>query len=134
MPFIAGELKRHFRDKTWHVRVPRRLQELSLQINRATDELTQQLGRSPTVADLAKHLEIGEEETIEALEAAGAYHSLSLDAPAGGEERRQHARRPDRHRRHRPGRGRRRGWRCRRCWPRCRRASSGSWRCGSSAT
>jgi RNA polymerase sigma-B factor len=86
VPFIAGELKRHFRDKTWHVRVPRRLQELSLQINRATDELTQQLGRSPTVADLAKHLEIGEEETIEALEAAGAYHSLSLDAPAGGEE------------------------------------------------
>ena len=86
VPFIAGELKRHFRDKTWHVRVPRRLQELSLQINRATDELTQQLGRSPTVADLARHLDIGEEETIEALEAAGAYHSLSLDAPAGGEE------------------------------------------------
>jgi RNA polymerase sigma-B factor len=86
VPFIAGELKRHFRDKTWHVRVPRRLQELSLQINRATDELTQQLGRSPTVADLADHLEIGEEEAIEALEAAGAYHSLSLDAPAGGED------------------------------------------------
>jgi RNA polymerase sigma-B factor len=86
VPFIAGELKRHFRDKTWHVRVPRRLQELSLAINRATDELTQRLGRSPTVADLAAHLEIGEEETIEALEAAGAYHSLSLDAPAGGED------------------------------------------------
>lgn len=86
VPFIAGELKRHFRDKTWHVRVPRRLQELSLQINRATDELTQRLGRSPTVADLARHLEVGEEETIEALEAAGAYHSLSLDAPAGGED------------------------------------------------
>lgn len=86
VPFIAGELKRHFRDKTWHVRVPRRLQELSLQINRATDELTQQLGRSPTVADLATNLGIGEEETIEALEAAGAYHSLSLDAPAGGED------------------------------------------------
>jgi RNA polymerase sigma-B factor len=86
VPFIAGELKRHFRDKTWHVRVPRRLQELSLQINRATDELTQRLGRSPTVSDLALHLEIGEEEAIEALEAAGAYHSLSLDAPAGGED------------------------------------------------
>jgi RNA polymerase sigma-B factor len=86
VPFIAGELKRYFRDKTWHVRVPRRLQELSLQINRATDELTQQLGRSPTVADLAAHLGVGEEETIEALEAAAAYHSLSLDAPAGGEE------------------------------------------------
>jgi RNA polymerase sigma-B factor len=86
VPFIAGELKRHFRDKTWHVRVPRRLQELSLQINRATDELTQRLGRSPTVSDLAEHLEIGEEEAIEALEAAGAYHSLSLDAPAGGED------------------------------------------------
>jgi RNA polymerase sigma-B factor len=86
VPFIAGELKRHFRDKTWHVRVPRRLQELSLQINRATDELTQRLGRSPTVADLAAHLEVGEEEAIEALEAAGAYHSLSLDAPAGGED------------------------------------------------
>jgi RNA polymerase sigma-B factor len=86
VPFIAGELKRHFRDRTWHIRVPRRLQELSLQINRATDELTQQLGRSPTVADLAAHLDVGEEETIEALEAAGAYHSLSLDAPAGGED------------------------------------------------
>ena len=98
VPFIAGELKRHFRDKTWHVRVPRRLQELSLQINRATDELTQQLGRSPTVADLARHLEIGEEETIEALEAAGAYHSLSLDAPAGGEDGAKHAGGPDRHR------------------------------------
>src|SRR5687767_15068595 len=86
VPFIVGELKRHFRDKTWHVRVPRRLQELSLQINRATDELTQRLGRSPTLADLAKHLDVGEEEAIEALEAAGAYHSLSLDAPAGGED------------------------------------------------
>jgi RNA polymerase sigma-B factor len=86
VPFIVGEVKRHFRDKTWHIRVPRRLQELSLQINRATDEVTQQQGRSPTVADLAAYLGVGEEETIEALEAAGAYHSLSLDAPAGGED------------------------------------------------
>jgi RNA polymerase sigma-B factor len=85
VPFIVGEIKRHFRDKTWHVRVPRRLQELSLQINRVADELTQQLGRAPTVGDLAEFLDVGEEEIIEAMEAAGAYHSLSLDAPAGGE-------------------------------------------------
>lgn len=85
VPFIVGEIKRHFRDRTWHVRVPRRLQELSLQINRVADELTQRLGRSPTVTDLANHLDIGEEEVIEAMEAAEAYHSLSLDAPAGGE-------------------------------------------------
>jgi len=85
VPFIVGEIKRHFRDKTWHVRVPRRLQELSLQINRVADELTQRVGRSPTVSDLADYLDVGEEEIIEAMDAAGAYHSLSLDAPAGGE-------------------------------------------------
>ncbi|GIJ49953.1 hypothetical protein Val02_68390 [Virgisporangium aliadipatigenens] len=86
VPFIVGELKRHFRDKTWQIRVPRRLQELSLQLNRVTDELTQRLGRSPRVSDLAEELGVSEEEVIEGLEAAGAYHSLSLDAPAGGEE------------------------------------------------
>jgi RNA polymerase sigma-B factor len=85
VPFIVGEIKRHFRDRTWHIRVPRRLQELSLLINRVADELTQKLGRSPTVTDLSDYLEVGEEEIIEAMEAAGAYHSLSLDAPAGGE-------------------------------------------------
>jgi RNA polymerase sigma-B factor len=85
VPFIVGEIKRHFRDRTWHVRVPRRLQELSLLINREADELTQRLGRAPTVTDLADHLDVGEEEIIEAMEAAEAYHSLSLDAPAGGE-------------------------------------------------
>jgi RNA polymerase sigma-B factor len=86
VPFIVGELKRHFRDKTWQVRVPRRLQELSLQINRVTDELTQQLGHSPRVSDLATHLDVSEEEIIEGLEAAGAYHGLSLDAPAGSDD------------------------------------------------
>jgi len=86
VPFIVGELKRHFRDKTWQIRVPRRLQELSLQLNRVTDDLTQRLGRSPKVSDLAEELGVSEEEVIEGLEAAGAYHSLSLDAPTGGEE------------------------------------------------
>jgi RNA polymerase sigma-B factor len=86
VPFIVGELKRHFRDKTWQVRVPRRLQELSLSVNRVADELTQRLGRSPRISDLAAHLGVSEEEVLEGLEAAGAYHSLSLDAPAGAEE------------------------------------------------
>lgn len=78
-PTIVGEIKRHFRDRGWAIRVPRRLQELRLLLNRGTADLTQQLGRSPTVAELAKHLDITEDEVLEGLESAQAYATASLD-------------------------------------------------------
>ncbi|GAA4958188.1 SigB/SigF/SigG family RNA polymerase sigma factor [Actinoplanes utahensis] len=83
IPTIAGELKRHFRDRTWSVRVPRRLQELRLAITGANSTLTHTLGRSPRVADIAGHLGISEDEVIEGLEGARAYHSTSLSTPVG---------------------------------------------------
>jgi RNA polymerase sigma-B factor len=86
IPMIVGELKRHFRDKGWDVRVPRRLQELRLEISKVSGDLAQRLGRSPTVADLAEHLGVGEEEIIEGLESGHAYRALSINAPANGEE------------------------------------------------
>lgn len=82
---ISGELKRHFRDRTWGVRVPRRVQELYLVTAEATDTLTNTLGRSPTVPELAAHLGIGEEDVIEALEARSAYRVASIDAPIGSD-------------------------------------------------
>ena len=85
-PTIMGELKRHFRDHGWGAHVPRRLQELRLEINRARADLAQVLGRSPTVADLARHLDISEDDVTEATAAAGAYRPSSLFAPAGGDE------------------------------------------------
>jgi RNA polymerase sigma-B factor len=83
IPMIVGELKRHFRDKGWDVRVPRRLQELRLEISKISGDLAQDLGRSPTVADLAAKLEVSEEEIIEGLDCGQAYRALSLDAPVG---------------------------------------------------
>jgi RNA polymerase sigma-B factor len=85
-PTIVGEIKRHFRDKGWAIRVPRRLQELKLSLTKATSDLSQKLGRSPTVAELARHLEMTEEEVLEGLESANAYSAVSLDAPDGGDE------------------------------------------------
>src|SRR4051794_23991816 len=84
-PTITGELKRHFRDRCWDIRVPRRIQETRLRINRVTGDLTQRLGRSPTVSDLAAELDTGEEEILEALDAGRAYRTLSLDAPASAD-------------------------------------------------
>jgi RNA polymerase sigma-B factor len=86
IPMIVGELKRHFRDKGWDVRVPRRLQELRLEITRAGADLSQRLGRSPTVADIAAHLGIHEDEVVEGLDSGHAYRALSLQAPVQGEE------------------------------------------------
>jgi RNA polymerase sigma-B factor len=83
-PTIVGEIKRHFRDKGWAVRVPRRLQELRLSLASATSELSQKQGRSPTVAELAAHMRISEEEVLEGLESANAYSTLSLDAGDSG--------------------------------------------------
>ncbi|MDT3441139.1 MULTISPECIES: RNA polymerase sigma factor SigF [unclassified Pseudofrankia] len=85
-PTIVGEIKRHFRDKGWAIRVPRRLQELKLSLTKATSELSQSLGRSPTVAEIAAHLEMSEEEVLEGLESANAYSAVSLDAPDSGDD------------------------------------------------
>src|ERR687895_949654 len=85
-PNIIGEIKRHFRDKGWSVRVPRGLQELNVKLSRLIEELTVQLERSPTIAELAKAAGVEEEEGLEALETGQAYATLSLSAPATGDE------------------------------------------------
>lgn len=85
-PTIVGELKRYFRDKGWAVRVPRRLQELSLRMNKIVSQLTQDLGRAPTVAEIAEAAGVDEEQVLEALESGQAYSTTSLDAPSGEEE------------------------------------------------
>ena len=85
-PTIVGEIKRHFRDKSWAIRVPRRLQELRASISSTTAELTQDLGRSPTVSEIAKKIGATEEEVIEGLESANAYTTLSLDASDSAED------------------------------------------------
>lgn len=83
---IVGELKRHFRDKGWAVRAPRRMQELYLSLGKVVAALGQELGRSPTIAELAAEVQVSEEEVLEALEAGQAYRSTSLDAPTGTED------------------------------------------------
>jgi RNA polymerase sigma-B factor len=80
---IEGEIKRHFRDHTWTVRVPRSAKETHLRLRRATDELTQRLGHSPTVAQLAEHIGIDVDEVLEGIAAGSAYSTASLDAPTG---------------------------------------------------
>jgi RNA polymerase sigma-B factor len=79
-PTVIGEIKRYFRDKGWAIRVPRRLQELRMQIGAATAELTQTLGRSPTPRELAGAIECSVEEIVEGIESNNAYSTLSLDA------------------------------------------------------
>ncbi len=80
MPTIIGEIKRFFRDTSWSVRVPRRLQELRLDLAKAGDELAQQLDRSPTVAELAERLNLSHDEIVEGMAASNAYTASSLDA------------------------------------------------------
>jgi RNA polymerase sigma-B factor len=82
---IVGELKRHFRDRGWAIRAPRRMQELYLRLGKVVAGLGQELGRSPTIAELAQEVQVSEEEVLEALEAGQAYRFASLDAPAGGD-------------------------------------------------
>src|ERR1700751_771762 len=82
-PNIIGEIKRHFPDRGWAVRVPRGLQELNVQLSKLVEQLTVQLGRSPTVPELAKAAGVDEEEVLEALESGGAYSSLSLSTGGG---------------------------------------------------
>ena len=83
---IVGELKRHFRDRGWAIRAPRRMQELYLRLGKVVATLGQELGRSPTIAELAAEVQVSEEEVLEALEAGQAYRFASLDAPTGDGE------------------------------------------------
>lgn len=83
-PTILGEIRRYFRDKTWGVKVPRRIQELNLTVNRMIEELTQELGRSPTYAEIAAAVGAEIEEVIEALDIGKAYDPISLDTEMGG--------------------------------------------------
>lgn len=85
VPTITGELRRHFRDSGWDVRIPRRLQELNLRITSATDELSQLNGRAPTASELAAHLDLPRDEIVEGLQARNAYSSKSIDLPSGPE-------------------------------------------------
>jgi RNA polymerase sigma-B factor len=82
-PNIIGEIKRHFRDKGWSVRVPRGLQELNVRLSRLIEELTVQLERSPTIPELAKAAGVEEEQVLEALETGQAYTTVSLSQPSG---------------------------------------------------
>src|ERR1700730_6035179 len=80
---VEGELKRHFRDKTWSVRVPRRPQELHLRLGHVINELSQRLARAPRIPEVAAELGVSEEEVLEAMEVGGAYRSSSLDTRPG---------------------------------------------------
>jgi RNA polymerase sigma-B factor len=83
VPTILGEIKRHFRDRTWAVRVPRDLQELSLKVDKAVGELSDELRRQPSVAEIAEAVGADEEDVLEALQAGGAYRAVSFEAPRG---------------------------------------------------
>jgi RNA polymerase sigma-B factor len=82
---VVGELKRYLRDTSWRLQVPRPLKEQALRLARAAETLHQDLGRSPTTAELAGHLELAEEEVVEALAVVSSRRELSLDQPAGGD-------------------------------------------------
>ncbi|WP_433496859.1 SigB/SigF/SigG family RNA polymerase sigma factor [Sphaerimonospora sp. CA-214678] len=86
MVTMTGEVKRHFRDRTWAVRVPRLYQERRAELNRLVAEMTQELGRFPTVAELAKRMNISEEDMLLTMDASAAYSTLSLDAPIGADD------------------------------------------------
>jgi len=83
VPTILGEIKRHFRDRTWAVRVPRDLQELTLKVDRAVGDLSEQLRRQPSVAEIGEAVGADEEDVLEALQAGGAYRAVSIEAPRG---------------------------------------------------
>ncbi len=84
---ILGELKRHLRDRGWSVRLPRRIHDLHLSAQQCIDELTQELGRSPTMTEIASRLDVPIDDVVEALDAGGLRHNTSLEAPGvGGEE------------------------------------------------
>jgi len=86
VPTIMGEVRRHFRDNSWAVKVPRRLKELHLQLGSATAEMSQRLGRAPTPTELATELGLDRDEVVEALIAGSGYNTLSMDSGGGGDD------------------------------------------------
>jgi RNA polymerase sigma-B factor len=86
VPTITGEVRRHFRDHGWAVKVPRRLKDLHLQLNRAREELSHRTGRAPTPTEIAEHLEIDREEVVQAIVAGSGYSTLSTDLPSGSDD------------------------------------------------
>jgi RNA polymerase sigma-B factor len=86
VPTIMGEVRRHFRDNSWAVKVPRRLKELHLQVGTATAEMSQRLGRAPTASELAAELELDRDEVVEALIAGSGYSTLSMDTGGGADD------------------------------------------------
>jgi RNA polymerase sigma-B factor len=86
VPTILGEIKRYFRDRTWAVRVPRDLQELTLKVDRAVAELADQRRRQPSVAEIGQAIGADDEAVLEALQAGGAYRAVSFDAPRGASD------------------------------------------------
>src|SRR5689334_16687446 len=86
VPTIMGEVRRHFRDNSWSVKVPRRLKELHLRLGAATAELSQRLGRAPTASELAAELDMDRDEVIEGLVAGSSYNTLSIDSGGSGNE------------------------------------------------
>lgn len=83
IPYVIGEIKRHFRDRGWAVRPPRGLQELSIRLNDVVDRLSVRLGRSPTLTEIAASVGVDEEQVLEALECGALYHAQSLSTPIG---------------------------------------------------
>jgi RNA polymerase sigma-B factor len=86
VPTIMGEVRRHFRDNSWSVKVPRRLKELHLRLGTATADLSQRLGRAPTATELASELEMDREEVVEGLVAGSSYNTLSIDSSGNSSE------------------------------------------------
>jgi len=86
VPTIMGEVRRHFRDNSWSVKVPRRLKELHLRLGAATGDLSQRLGRAPTATELAAELDMDRDEVIEGLVAGSSYNTLSIDSGGSGSE------------------------------------------------
>jgi len=84
MPSVLGEVRRHFRDATWSLKVTRRAKELSLEVTKVTNELSHELGRSPRIAEIAARLEVSEDLVLDALDASAAYRALPLTGPGGG--------------------------------------------------
>jgi RNA polymerase sigma-B factor len=89
VPTMMGEVRRHFRDHGWSVKVPRRLKDLNVHINRASADLAQTLGRAPTASELAVHLDMDRDEVLEGLLASSAYSTFSTDVPAGADDERK---------------------------------------------